>query len=442
MISAMQAWSENSSVSQPKARSAGGTSEGGASHGSQKTHARSIAQRRRRSRHAPWATRNSKSYDALMQANYAAYDVGRRHAGLRSGGEISAHAGLSPGGRGEQVQRLVRQDRDQGRAERQARRQEDRAEGQCLPRRRADDERRLDARRLYRPIPTPPSSRASSMPAAPSSARRIANISASPGGSHTCAAGPVHNPHKMGYSAGGSSSGSARRGRDRRGRHGDRRRPGRIDPHPVRVQRHLRHEGHLWPGALYRRDADRAHHRSHRADDGATCATTRCCWKCWREPTGSTRGRSAPKVAKYTEELDGGVKGLRIGVVTGRLWASEFGSRRRRQGQGGRRTVPEARRDRRRDLGADASGRARDLAADRRRRRHRVHDEGQRHGDQLARSLQHHAARRPFRLAASRRRTVRQPQDHDAARAVFHQALSRAFLCQGAKPEPQAACRL
>src|SRR5258708_12334359 len=29
------------------------------------------------------------------------------------------------------------------------------------------------------------------------------------GGSHTCAAGPVHNPHRIGYSAGGSSSGSA-----------------------------------------------------------------------------------------------------------------------------------------------------------------------------------------------------------------------------------------
>ncbi|HWM79397.1 MAG TPA: amidase family protein, partial [Methylomirabilota bacterium] len=29
------------------------------------------------------------------------------------------------------------------------------------------------------------------------------------GGSHTSAAGPVHNPRKMGYSAGGSSSGSA-----------------------------------------------------------------------------------------------------------------------------------------------------------------------------------------------------------------------------------------
>ena len=29
------------------------------------------------------------------------------------------------------------------------------------------------------------------------------------GGSHTNATGPVHNPHKMDYSAGGSSSGSA-----------------------------------------------------------------------------------------------------------------------------------------------------------------------------------------------------------------------------------------
>ena len=29
------------------------------------------------------------------------------------------------------------------------------------------------------------------------------------GGSHTSASGPVHNPHKMCYSAGGSSSGSA-----------------------------------------------------------------------------------------------------------------------------------------------------------------------------------------------------------------------------------------
>ena len=51
-------------------------------------------------------------------------------------------------------------------------------------------------------------------------------------------------------------------------------------------------------------------------------------------------------------------------------------------------------------------------------------------------------ARRALRLAPSRRRIVRQPQDHDAARSIFHQALSRAFLCEGAEPEPQAARRL
>ena len=56
--------------------------------------------------------------------------------------------GYRPEARGKQVQRLVLQDDDEGRAERQARRQDGRAQGQRLPRRRADDERRLDARRL------------------------------------------------------------------------------------------------------------------------------------------------------------------------------------------------------------------------------------------------------------------------------------------------------
>ena len=59
------------------------------------------------------------------------------------------------------------------------------------------------------PTSTPPSSPAFSMPAARSSARRIASISASPAAATPAPTGPVHNPHKMGYSAGGSSSGSA-----------------------------------------------------------------------------------------------------------------------------------------------------------------------------------------------------------------------------------------
>ena len=65
----------------------------------------------------------------------------------------------------------------------------------------------------------------------------------------------------------------------------------------------------------------------------------------------------APKVANYTEALDGGVKGLRIGIVKEGFGHAEFGGRRRRQGEGGRRAVQQARRDGRRDLGADASAR-------------------------------------------------------------------------------------
>ena len=78
------------------------------------------------------------------------------------------------------------------------------------------------------------------------------------GGSHTSAPGPVHNPHKLGYSAGGSSSGSAALVARRRGRHGDRRRPGRLDPHAGGVLRHLRHEADARPRALHRHHADRA----------------------------------------------------------------------------------------------------------------------------------------------------------------------------------------
>ena len=39
--------------------------------------------------------------------------------------------------------------------------------------------------------------------------RLTAKVSVMSGGSHTNAKGAVHNPHKMGYMAGGSSSGSA-----------------------------------------------------------------------------------------------------------------------------------------------------------------------------------------------------------------------------------------
>jgi amidase len=79
------------------------------------------------------------------------------------------------------------------------------------------------------------------------------------GGSHTNATGPVHNPHKMGYSAGGSSSGSAvlvalgevdmALGGDQGG--------------SIRMS--------ITPG------------RSR-----GTSETMRCCWRCWRDRMDTT----------------------------------------------------------------------------------------------------------------------------------------------------------
>ena len=51
------------------------------------------------------------------------------------------------------------------------------------------------------------------------------------GGSHTNATGPVHNPYKHRLLGRRLVVGLRRAGRRRRGRDGDRRRPGRLDPH-------------------------------------------------------------------------------------------------------------------------------------------------------------------------------------------------------------------
>ena len=134
------------------------------------------------------------------------------------------------------------------------------------------------------------------------------------GGSHTNATGPVHNPHRMGYSAGGSSSGSGvvvatgeadmAIGGDQggsirmpaafcgiygmKGTHG-------LVPYtgvmPIEIT--LDHTGPM----------------TNNVRDNALLLEVLA------GADGLDPRQYAPKVAEYTKALDGGVKGLKIGVV-------------------------------------------------------------------------------------------------------------------------------
>src|SRR4051812_18334264 len=134
------------------------------------------------------------------------------------------------------------------------------------------------------------------------------------GGSHTNATGPVHNPHKMGYSAGGSSSGSGvvvATGEGDMAIGGDGggwfRVPG-------------------WGGGIY---GMRGPHGlvpypgvmpieitfDHPAPMTATVRDNALLLEVLAGADGLDPRQYAPKTAAYTEALGGGVKGLRIGVV-------------------------------------------------------------------------------------------------------------------------------
>ena len=171
-------------------------------------------------------------------------------------------------------------------------------------------------------------------------------------------------------------------------------------------------------------------------------ATTRFCSRCWPARTVSIRGRCA-----QGRELHRSARRRRQGTAhrhrQGRLWASRLRARRRRQGHGGRRSFSRS------SAPPSMKSRCRCICWRRRsgcRSRPKARTEFMMKGNGMGTNwrglynttlLDAHSGWR-----ASRRRTVRQPEDHDAARAIFHQALSRPFLRQGAEPEPQAARRL
>src|ERR1700716_2193919 len=134
------------------------------------------------------------------------------------------------------------------------------------------------------------------------------------GGSHTCAAGAVHNPHRIGYSAGGSSSGSAvvvatgeadmAIGGDQGGSiripasfsgiYGMKGTHGLVPYHGVMpIELTLDHTGPM----------------TRNVRDNALLLEVLA------GADGLDPRQVSPKVANYTQALEGGVAGMRIGII-------------------------------------------------------------------------------------------------------------------------------
>src|SRR3954463_297636 len=134
------------------------------------------------------------------------------------------------------------------------------------------------------------------------------------GGSHTCAAGPVHNPHKMGYSAGGSSSGSAvvvALGEADMAIGGDQGGSIRIPAafsgiYGMKATYGLVPYTGVMPIELT---------IDHTGPMTANVRDNALLLEVLAGADGLDPRQYAPRTAEYTRELDGGVRSLRIGVV-------------------------------------------------------------------------------------------------------------------------------
>src|SRR6195256_6266735 len=134
------------------------------------------------------------------------------------------------------------------------------------------------------------------------------------GGSHTNATGPVHNPHKMGYSAGGSSSGSGvvvATGEADMAIGGDQGGSIRIPSSFCGIYGMKGTFGLVpYTGVMpIEITIDHTGPMTRNVRDNALLLEVLA------GEDGLDPRQNAPKVAKYTEALEGGVRGLRIGIV-------------------------------------------------------------------------------------------------------------------------------
>jgi amidase len=134
------------------------------------------------------------------------------------------------------------------------------------------------------------------------------------GGSHTNATGPVHNPHKMGYSAGGSSSGSAvlvSLGEADMAIGGDQGGSIRMPAsfcgiYGLKPTHGLVPYTGIMPIEIY---------VDHTGPMTATVRDNALLLEVIAGPDGYDPRQYSPKVHRYTESLGGGIDGLRVGVV-------------------------------------------------------------------------------------------------------------------------------
>ena len=151
------------------------------------------------------------------------------------------------------------------------------------------------------------------------------------GGSHTGAAGPVHNPHRMGYSAGGSSSGSAAvvaAGEVDMALGGDQGGSIRIPAafcgiYGMKPTHGLVPYTGIMPIELT---------LDHTGPMTATVADNALLLEVIAGPDGLDPRQYAPRTAEYTQALGQGVSGLKIGVVKEGFGLPNSEARRRRRG--------------------------------------------------------------------------------------------------------------
>ena len=373
-----------------------------------------------------------------MAGNVAAYDAPGVAARQPAGGDVSAHAGLPARGRGEQIQRSgTSRARSKGAPEGKLKgKKVALKDNVCLAgvpmMNGATHPRRLHARRRRH--------RGDARARCRRHRRRqgrIANISASPAAATLRRAGPVHNPRKYGYSAGGSSSGSAAiivTGEADMAIGGDQggsiRMPasycGIVGMKPTLGL--VPYTG-IMPIELT---------LDHTGPMTATVADNALMLEVIAGPDGLDPRQMGCTIDAYTKALGGSAAGLKIGVVKEGFGHPQSEKVVDELVQEGRRQVQGAGRHGRGGVDPLASHRHGGVVGDRRRRRDLADDAGQRLRLQLEGPLRHQPGRRALGVARARRRIVRHAEEHHPVRQVRAEQVSRPLLRQGAEPRPQA----